>query len=190
MFWCWADRGAALLLHRRRLRRWRPSWFGCGDLGLRGATRTGLAAGVRPTGQPERPWPKLRALGRAGRLAARPSRFPQVVETPRRDRSTGASDARPDGQKRSAKLARRCSGRPSDAGGAPHKQAARGRTEKQPAHAERQPAARGRTSMEVADSLVKDDDYSDVAVTMTTRRLRRGRAPPDPIATPVADNDR
>ena len=65
------------------------------------------------------------------------------------------------------------------------------RTETQPAHAEAAArAARGRTSMEVADSPVKDDAYSDVGSDDNyDDDFGEAEAPPDPIATPVAEND-
>ena len=132
------------MLHRRR---WRPSWFGSRGFGLRGATRTGLAAGVRPTGQPERPWPTLRALGSCGAASGAAITLPPG----RRDASQGSigparamrgpmgKSAAPNSQGAAA------AGRQTQAARRT-KQAARGRTNKQPAHAEAAArAARGRT---------------------------------------------
>ena len=68
------------------------------------------------------------------------------------------------------------------------KQAARGRTKTQPAKREpRKGSPRHRNEMEVEDSPVKDDDYSEVdSGDDYGDDFGEAEAPPDPIATPVA----
>ena len=95
VFGAWADRGAAFACcHAAGV----APVFRSRGLGLRGATRTGCpAAGVGDAfGQPcVSARAKLEAIT-LGLPEARPSRFPQVLEKPRRGRSAGESDARPD----------------------------------------------------------------------------------------------
>ena len=159
---------------------------------MRGATRTGgTAAGVGDAfGQPcVSARAKLEAIT-LGLLEARPSRSPQVVEKLLTDRSTVESHARTIGA-HSAKLAALHDGfgRHSK-GGAPHEAGSprqdqkatrepRGSSERSPRH---------RNEMEVEDSPVKDDDYSDVDSDAYDDDFGEAEAPPDPIATPVADN--